>query len=269
MGASYILNLRHTKTSGHKGLAILTVMDRHISIERKNVNLLTVVALAATLIQETGSASEWQSLDAIRHTAQEFAGAQFTASGHDMKVEIEAEQLDERLRLPACPRPLEAFLPANTRLAARTIVGVSCPGKSGWSLYVPLLIRAYDEVVISRRSIAKGETLTAADLTLERRDLFALAGAPLTELSTAVGQTLRFPIAAGTVLQPTMLMAPKLVRRGDTVTILAENAALSVRASGVALADGAAGDRIRVKNTATKKVIQATVSAAGLVRIEL
>ncbi len=232
-------------------------------------NILTLVALVAAILlpSPAARADETHSLEAIRAGVRDFVLAQYNGRRDDLEVEVGA--LDKRLRLPACPRRLEISLAPGTSLAGRTTVGVRCTGTVGWSLYVPVRVRRFGEVVIARRALARGQILGADDLALERRDLFALPGAPLTEPGQLLGQMVRQPLAAGTVLQSTMLTSRKLVRRGDAVTILVETGAVNVRASGIALADGATGERIRVRNVLTKKVIQATVVAAGLVRIEL
>lgn len=230
------------------------------------VNFPTALALVLAVLPPLTGAQERQSLEAIRAAARDFVQAQLAT--RYAELEIEAAPLDARLRLPACTQRLEAFLAPGARLAGRTTVGVRCAGPEAWSLYVPLQVRAFGKVVTARQALARGQVLTEADLALERRDLFALPGTPLTGLSQALGQTLRQAVAAGTVLQPTMLESRKLVRRGEPVTIVAEAGAVQVRTSGVVLADGAAGDRIPVRNALTRKVIQATVAAPGLVRIE-
>lgn len=231
------------------------------------VNFPTTLALVMSLLPPLAGAQALQSLEAIRAAARDFAWAQLAARYSDL--EIEAGPLDARLRLPACAQRLEAFLAPGAKLAGRTTVGVRCTGSEAWSLYVPLQVRAYGKVVTARQALARGQVLTEADVALERRDLFALPGTPLTELSRTLGQTLRQAVAAGTVLQPTMLEPRKLVRRGEPVTIVAEAAMVQVRTNGVVLADGAAGERVAVRNALTRKVIQATVAAPGLVRIEM
>mgnify|MGYP003501331045 FL=1 len=66
-----------------------------------------------------------------------------------------------------------------------------------------------------------------------------------------------------------LLDLPPLVKRGQTVTILSATQGLEVRATGEALADGTSGETIRVRNLLTRKVIQATVQDAGLVRVSM
>lgn len=223
------------------------------------------VSLPAAAMTDDGL----QSPETIREAARRFALAQFGGAPPGMRIEIEAEDLDPRLRLPACPRPLETQLAPGSKLAARFTVGVRCRGASPWQLYVPMRARLIGTVVSVPRALPAGRVLGPDDLRVERRDLLAQPGMPLTDPSQAIGQRLRYALAAGTVLTPSMLTAPKSVRRGETVTILAEQGALRVRAQGVALADGAVGERIRVRNVLTKKVIQATVADEGLVRVPL
>lgn len=66
-----------------------------------------------------------------------------------------------------------------------------------------------------------------------------------------------------------MLEAPRLVRKGDLVTLLAEIAGVNVRMTGKALADGAAGTSIQVSNLSSQRVIEGTVIAEGVVKVRM
>jgi flagella basal body P-ring formation protein FlgA len=61
------------------------------------------------------------------------------------------------------------------------------------------------------------------------------------------------------------LIAPVLVRRGEAVRILASRDQVEVSVAGVALANGANGAIVRVRNASSGNVIGARVIADGTV----
>ncbi|MGB6144187.1 MAG: flagellar basal body P-ring formation chaperone FlgA, partial [Rhodanobacter sp.] len=66
-------------------------------------------------------------------------------------------------------------------------------------------------------------------------------------------------------LSPGSLGGRRMVRAGDHVQVLAQLEGISVRAEGVALGSGDNGARLRVRNAASGRVIDAMVSAPGVV----
>jgi flagella basal body P-ring formation protein FlgA len=232
---------------------------------RAVISLTRIAGCLFALAAGSASAENGHNLDDIRDAARTFAVREATAA-HSRAV-VEPGSLDPRLRLAPCAAPLQAFLPPGGRLAGNAAVGVRCP--SAWTVYVPVRVRFDAKVLVSMRAIGRGETLRATDFRLETRDLAALPGPAITEPSRAVGQQTAVPIAPGAVLTPRMVKQPRLVRRGDRVTIIARAGGLEVRSSGEALADGVEGDSIQVRNVLTKKIIQGTVSEPGLVSVRL
>lgn len=62
------------------------------------------------------------------------------------------------------------------------------------------------------------------------------------------------------------LPSPKLVRRGQPVTLSVRSGSLSITTQGRALADGRAGDLVRVV-TPSSRTVQGVVEADGAIRI--
>lgn len=118
------------------------------------------------------------------------------------------------------------------------------------------------EVLVLTQPLAAGQPVGEADLQLQRRDISQIPDA----LSTLeAGMAARSSLRAGQVLQKRLLVAALIVRRGDTLRILASRNGVSVEASGEALESGARQAVIRVRNAGTGRVIQARVLDAGLV----
>jgi flagella basal body P-ring formation protein FlgA len=66
-----------------------------------------------------------------------------------------------------------------------------------------------------------------------------------------------------------MLQAPKLVKRGQRVTVIAESGALSIRSAGKALSDGKSGDTIPVRAEGSHRVVDGVVVSQGVIKVTL
>jgi flagella basal body P-ring formation protein FlgA len=116
----------------------------------------------------------------------------------------------------------------------------------------------------ARHDIERGQTISTGDLLETRSEIKRDA----MRCAALVGQSPRSLIRADTVLRAGLVQAPKVVKRGDRVTIVYQSGALRITAHGEAMRDGAEGDWITVVNNTSKKVIKARVQAAGSVRIQ-
>jgi len=163
--------------------------------------------------------------------------------------------LDPALRMPACGQPLQG------RQATAGTVEVSCP--NGWRLFVPVRQRRSQSVLVLNRAVAAGEPIPADALAVETREAGRIAGAALTAPVEASGRVARRTLAAGTVLTASDLAAPRLVRRGDQVALVAERGGVTVRVAGRALGDAGENERVSVENLSSRKVVQGRVGPGG------
>jgi len=187
----------------------------------------------------------------------------------NQEFQVEPVKLDSRLRLPLCERPLEAFFLPGQRESGSLSVGVRCEGGHPWTLYNKVRVKAYRNVVVLKNAVRQGSVLTEADLDLEKRDLAELRGNYFTAFEQAVGRSLKRTLPAGAVLSSEGLSVPKMIQRGQKVIIQAESENFAVKMSGQALSDGGIGQRIRVRNDQSARIVEGTVAGPGLVRIGL
>jgi flagella basal body P-ring formation protein FlgA len=214
------------------------------------------------------AATRWQSHAAIRTTAQSFVDA-FAASHHEGRTQIKLGQLDQRLRLKSCAMPLEAFMPDGGRVMGNTTIGIRCSDEGGWSIYVSAKIDVFGPVLVARQPIPRGTPLREGDLELVERNLSNLPYGYYSDPQPVVDQLAKRTIAAATVVTPSMLKAPKLVKRGELVSVIAETGVLKIRTRGKALGDGKAGDLVRVRTEGSRRVIDGVVMSAGVVKVTL
>ncbi len=215
-----------------------------------------------------GTATEWQSHAAIRGTAQSFMTA-FVAEQHEGRSTVRLGQLDSRLRLTACRSALEAFLPPGGRVMGNTTVGVSCPDEGGWTIYVSARVDVFGPVLIARQPLPRGTPIGDSDLELVERNLANLPHGYYTDSQAVTDMLAKRTIAATTVITPHMLQAPKLVKRGQRVTLIAESGAMSIRSVGKALSDGKAGDTVSVRAEGSRRVVDGVVVSQGVIKVTL
>lgn len=84
-----------------------------------------------------------------------------------------------------------------------------------------------------------------------------------------VGQQLKYPVSMGSVIKPNSLQSQKIVHRGELITLVAMAGQMEVRMSGTALDDATLGERIKVKNTTSKRIVEGVVDAPGIVKVSL
>jgi len=113
--------------------------------------------------------------------------------------------------------------------------------------------------VVAAGNLNAGDILSESSLRLERMDAGKIPAGYLTELSKAIGLQVRQAMPPGSIISERSLVRPILVQRGENVKIVARIGEIDVYANGVAFAQGAAGDLIRVQNTITKRILTGRV----------
>jgi len=232
-------------------------------------SLITNIVLLSTLILPAPlfAADAIQSHESIQEAARSYASA--NVSGYSVPPTVTVSRLDSRLRLPKCNLPLEAFSPPAGRKLGKTTVGVRCTGDKPWSLYISVMVSLYSDVVIATHSLSRGAVLTAADLTLEKKDIARLRGRYFSDPARAVGKALKRNLQRGRTLDPQHIITPDTIKKGSKVIILAHSDKIQVRMPGKALSSGAKGTLIRVQNIKSKKELEAIVMSPGVVKVAM
>jgi flagella basal body P-ring formation protein FlgA len=227
--------------------------------------LLALLGLAMLVKAEADSGQAIEPAAKIREVAEQYVAAQVAPT-----ASVQAQPLDGRLRLPACPQPLE---PSSSNPATRGgwNILVTCRDRDTaiWSIFVPVRVADLRPVVVATRSVPPGQPITADMLKLEPRDLATLPSGHIAGLDSVIGQTLRRPLGPGAALTPDALAVHKMIKRGALVTLVGRSGTLEVRTQGKALADGGGGERIAVENLSSKRVVQGTVRDGDTVDVGL
>ena len=210
-----------------------------------------------------------QSLSQIEKTAERFIRNNIP-SQKSVELVIKVDSLDPRLRLSRCQSPLEAFLPQNSRILARTTVGIRCNDSAKpWQLYVPVNIAKYTDIYVANIPLSQEDVVREEDLRRIKVDINRLRTRPMDNPKDIIGMVVKSSMAQGTPFSMLYLKQPIVVKRGAPVTIIASSAGLNIRMTGQALQPGARGEQISVKNSSSKRTIEATVVDASTVEVSL
>lgn len=126
-------------------------------------------------------------------------------------------------------------------------------------------IPAGEAAPVLARTVERGEVLSKADF-VTAPVLAAIARNALSP-AEAAGQEAVRRLNAGAPVRSTDLAVPRLVRRGEAVTISLVSGGLKITSAGRALSDGARGEHVRVLNLATNRTLEAVAESAGNVRM--
>lgn len=234
---------------------------------RPTSRLLMAAAIVVCLAIGTDAfaGQAWQPIDDISATAESYLRARSGDSAGTTTVRAGA--LDPRHRLPLCDAPLEGFMRRGAKIDARTIVGVRCTGSKPWKVYVPVDVIVTASVLAAGRPLPRGHLVASGDVSLVERDVSTMHRGYYTDIAGLTGLRLKQPLMAGQVITPAMLAADRIIRRGQTVTIVAAGGGINISMSGKALSDGALNQRIRVENSNSGRVVEGIVRSSEHVEI--
>jgi len=230
---------------------------------RKNILWFLYCVFWATNV----NANTLHELDNIEQAAYEYALTK--AQENFDNPHIVMGSLDSRLRLQACDKNLDVFSNiVNTGLGSQTI-GVKCSSPVAWTVYVPVKVKVLQAVVVAVKPLSANQIITSADVKLQQVDIGALRQGYINNIRQIVGQELKYPIAMGSIIKPQSVRAQKLVHRGEHIILVALAGKMEVRMNGTALSDASLGQRVRVKNNSSKRVVEGVVDAPGIVKVTM
>lgn len=223
------------------------------------ISLLCWVAFLCLFLGDLAYAAEPESRERIESVAREYARAQ----AGEGKLDIQAHLPDARINLPRCPSQPQA---SSARYSQRMQVRVSCPG--AWALYVPVRITQHKQLVVLTRSLASGEIVSAADVTLKWQQINDVGYGYFENTQAVIGRRMARPARADHVLRPNQLRQAFSIRKGDTVTLVTRIAGVEIRSRGTAEHDAVENARVEVRNASSGKRVQGYARGAGIVEVQ-
>jgi flagella basal body P-ring formation protein FlgA len=128
-------------------------------------------------------------------------------------------------------------------------------------------VEALADMVVTLKQLDHGTIISSTDIAVQKRDVAIVSGKFTGNVSDVIGKQTRTTIKANAVVRTDQVEKVPLVKSGQMVTIVAENAVMKVTVAGKARSAGAEGDIIMVQNLNSLKDIPARVLNATTVQV--
>ncbi len=191
--------------------------------------------------------------------SQSAAGTEIRLEGGDRVIHIESAAV-EPLAVKSFDhdRRTGRFAAVLTVADSREMgAGVRLSGRAIEVVEVPVLVRA----------VARGETISSADISITRMARAELRNTAVLAPEDLIGQAARRALRPGMPVTANSVMAPILVGRNDIVTIVYSGPGIMLTARGRSIGSGARGDIVTVINSQSNRTVEAEVVGPGQVTV--
>lgn len=132
------------------------------------------------------------------------------------------------------------------------------------------LVGRYDvmtEIPVLTQRFFKGDLIEASDIATISIPEHRLRKDTVQSADDLIGQTPRRIISEQRPIRIADIEKPRVMKKGDGVQLSFHTPAMEIRTLGVAMQEGATGDTIRVRNSDSQMVIQATITGPGAAEV--
>ncbi len=171
----------------------------------------------------------------------------------ELKINAEISELPERILIQQPPPGKTIFL---------------IEFKNGKKINVAAHVKAYEWVVMSSKSMRKGDYLQLTDVYLTLLDVTKIPRGAISRVDNAVAKQLSRSINANMPVTDIMLNEQKLVKKGQVVFVVIESPNFTIRTTGEIKGNAFVGSNAKVVNLASKKVISGVLIDENTVKVE-
>jgi flagellar basal body P-ring formation protein FlgA len=235
-------------------------------MNRNNLIGILISALFLSLAWQSAAAQR-QSLTSIQLQAESFLTSYPYQTPYPVQVKL--SRLDPRLKLKACQSDLKIDFTRQDKISGNISLDIRCTHPTSWNIHLPARVDVYDDVLVSRIPLVRGQSLSSTDVKLKKTNISTLNRGYFRHIEDLKNLQAKNNLSANIVLNPSNLAPRKLIKSGQKVTIVLNFNGLEVKSSGEALSAASEGQLIKVRNTGSNKIIQGIVSANGQVKVSL
>ena len=213
-------------------------------------------------------ASRTVSLEDMRATVVEALTRR--AVGGRLQVEFDNPGL--QVVVPSSPAPVVTvdavnYNPSQSRFTADVIVGFGGPAPQRVTLGGRAILMV--EMPVLTRRVNPGEAIERADIAWVEFSSTQLSGNLAASETDLIERTPRRSLPVNAPINLYDIQAPKLVTRGQMVTMVLRTPTMLITTQGKATQDGIKGEVIRVTNVQSNRTIDATVTNINQVAVSV
>ena len=185
------------------------------------------------------------------------------------RSDFDVGNIDPRFNEKGCSIPLEFSLNRSPLTQANLTVLAACIDETPWKIYITTKFYVYGNVVYAANTLPRSHRIQRDDLVVKEEAINKHHYTSFSDVNDVIGMLAKRSIRHDAVIQANLLQAPKLVKRGDDVVIMASTHGIMIKMRGTAMQDGELGQQISVKNNQSERIVKARVSDSGLVSVTL
>lgn len=183
-------------------------------------------------------------------------------------VVVKVDRLPRQLREMSRIEGIDVVRPPEPGRPGLALVEYVGSGGKRQSSYVAFRTQTRKMLFYVKRNMAKGEAVEEADLISKESYVAEKTYQYPDSIMDLQGKTLRKDVQAGTLLTNPLVEERKMIKRGQTVTVVAQNRRLMVQTLGRAVQPGRRGELIKVKSLASEQELQGRVLDSGTVAVD-
>ncbi len=201
----------------------------------------------------------------LKQDVANFLAVEYGKTPHE-RIDISVGNLDSRVRLGQCPVAIAFAAQDQTGLGGNISVKAQCTSQIAWTVHIPAQVMIYREIPVAAQDITRGQSITDTHLTSVLVNISSIRQGFADTPQTIIGREAKRNIGKGEVFKTAQLDSPTAIRRGELVRLESVAGSIKVSSSGTAMSDGRLGQKIRVKNGSSERVISGIVKGQGLVQ---
>lgn len=233
----------------------------------EKLGYLLVFVTAMLLKPPLAQAGTFQSLPSISLQAEAFIMQYRYETRYPPQFKL--GKLDSRLKLKACPEPLNVEFARAEITRGNTALTIKCPLDAAWKIHLPVRIDIFNDVAVAAKPLLRGQLIDESAVRFEKTNVSRLNNGYFLNTTDLKQVQARRNLVSGTVLTPRNLAARLLVQSGQRVTLVLNYNGLQIKSSGMALQSASLGQLVKVRNSQSLKVVEGIVSGEAQVRINL
>jgi flagella basal body P-ring formation protein FlgA len=196
---------------------------------------------------------------------------EFIARGSTDDIEIDLGGRNIRLYV-AANRPATVGIESLSRdpNTGRFVATIAVPAGDPAAHRMRITGRVYSlvSVPVLSKKLHRGDIIRKHHLEWKKIRKIKVSRQTITDPEQLIGMAAKRLIGSDRPLRLTQIRRPLLVAKGGIVTIRLNYANMSLSAQGRSLDEGSLGDVVRVKNSQSKKMVEARVTGSGRVRVQ-
>ena len=190
-----------------------------------------------------------------------------TYTGHD-DVVVKVDRLPRQLREISKIEGIDVVRPPEAGRPGLALVEYMGSGGKRQSSYVAFRTQTKKMLFYVKRNMTKGEVVEQADLVAKESCVAEKTYQYPDSMTDLQGKILKKDVQAGTLLTNLLVEERQMIKRGQMVTVVAQNRRLMVQTLGKAVQPGRRGELIKVKSLASEQELQGRVLDSGTVAVD-